>query len=101
IIFNNPLDEDRFDDAQLAISPDIPDLKIQQSGSGITVSGATAAHTTYKVTVSKGLTDDFGQTLGSDTTLTFSVGDPTPTFFGPQGLVVVDPGAKTPTLDFF
>ena len=39
----------------------------------------------------------FGQTLGQDTTLTFPVGDPVPTFYGPQGMVVVDPGAKRPS----
>ncbi|HEY5947537.1 MAG TPA: alpha-2-macroglobulin family protein, partial [Kofleriaceae bacterium] len=101
IIFNNPLDEDRFDDAQVAVSPDIPGLKIEQSGGAISISGMTKAHTTYKVIVAGGLVDDFGQTLGKDTTLTFSVGDPMPTFYGPQGMVVVDPGAKKPTLDFF
>ncbi|HEY5928058.1 MAG TPA: Ig-like domain-containing protein [Kofleriaceae bacterium] len=101
IRFNNPLDEDRFDEAQLAISPDIPGVKIEQSGTSINISGFTKARTTYKVTVAGGLTDEFAQTLGADTTLTFSVGDPNPTFFGPQGMVVVDPGAKRPSLDFF
>ncbi|HEX5059400.1 MAG TPA: DUF6049 family protein, partial [Kofleriaceae bacterium] len=101
IIFNNPLDEVHFDDAQLSISPDIPGLKIQQSGNQIAISGMTVARTTYKVIVAGGIVDDFAQTLGSDTTLTFSVGDPMPTFYGPQGMVVLDPGAKKPTLDFF
>jgi hypothetical protein len=101
ILFNNPLDEDRFDEAQLAISPEIPGVKVEQSGSGITISGLTKARTTYKVVVAGGIVDEFGQTLGKDTTLTFSVGDPVPTFYGPQGMVVVDPGAKKPTLDFF
>jgi alpha-2-macroglobulin len=101
INFNNPLDEDRFDDAQLSISPDIPGVKIQQSGNNISITGMMAARTTYKVIVAGGITDDFAQTLGKDATLTFSVGDPMPTFYGPQGMVVVDPGGKKPTLDFF
>ena len=28
IAFNNPLDDDKFDDAQLTITPEIPDVKI-------------------------------------------------------------------------
>ena len=101
IIFNNPLDEDRFDEASLKISPDIPGLKIVQSHSSISIMGMTKARTTYKVIVPASLTDEFEQTLGQDTALTFPVGDPVPTFYGPQGMVVVDPGAKKPTLDFF
>jgi uncharacterized protein YfaS (alpha-2-macroglobulin family) len=101
IIFNNPLDTDRFDEEQLEVTPAIPGMKITQSGSAISISGLTEARTTYKVVVSGGLVDEFGQTLGTDTTLTFNVGDPVPTFYGPQGMVVVDPGSKKPTLDFF
>ena len=101
IVFNNALDDDAFDDAQVSIAPEIADVKIIQGGAGITISGLTTARTTYKVVLAKTLKDTFGQTLGADTTLTFSVGDPTPTFFGPSGMVVLDPGAKKPTLDFF
>jgi len=101
IHFNNPLDADRFDDAQLAIAPAIDDVKVVQSGSAITLVGMTRAHTRYEVTVSSGVTDDFGQTLGKDTKLTFEVGDAVPSFFGPSGMVVLDPAAKQPTLDFF
>ena len=101
IEFNNPLDMDKFEDAHLTITPDIPALKIQQSGNYVTVWGATAAQTTYKVVVSGGLLDDFGQTLGVDKVLTFKVGSAEPTFFGPSGLVVVDPASKTPGLDVF
>jgi uncharacterized protein YfaS (alpha-2-macroglobulin family) len=101
LVFNNPLDDDKFDDVQLTVTPEIPGAKIMQSGSSITISGLTTARTTYKVVISGGLLDTFGQTLGRDTTVTFVVGDPLPTFFGPSGMVVVDPAAKKPTLDFF
>ncbi|NVB84647.1 MAG: hypothetical protein HOV81_40110, partial [Kofleriaceae bacterium] len=101
IMFNNALDDDKFDEAQLAVAPDIDAMKISQSGGGISVEGLTKANTTYKVAVSGGITDTFGQTLGKDAELTFSVGEAMPTFFGPQGMVVLDPGAKKPTLDFF
>lgn len=101
IEFNNPLDEDKFDENQLTISPEIPGLKIVQSDSVISVMGLTKARTTYKVNVSGGLLDAFGQTLGKDATLIFKVTDAVPTFFGPSGMVVIDPAAKKPTLDFF
>ncbi len=99
--FNNPLDDERFDEIQLTVTPAIPGAKILQSGGSITITGLTVARTTYKVVISGGLLDSFGQTLGRDTTVTFVVGDPLPTFFGPSGMVVVDPAAKKPTLDFF
>jgi alpha-2-macroglobulin len=76
-------------------------MKITQSGGYISISGMTKAQTTYHVVVSAAVMDGFGQLLGKDAELTFHVGDPSPTFFGPQGMVVVDPTAKRPTLDFF
>ncbi len=101
IRFNNPIDADKFDEAQLTVTPEIPVHKTVQSGQAISVMGLTKARTTYKVVVSGGLLDEFGQQLGADTTLTFTVGDAMPSFFGPSGMVVLDPAAKKPTLDFF
>ena len=101
IVFDNPLDTEAFDENQIAIAPEIPDVKLVQSGNVVQVMGLTSARTTYTVTVASGVKDDFGQTLGKDTALTFQVGDATPTFYGPQGLVVLDPAATRPTLDFF
>ena len=98
IVFNNPLDADKFDQSQLAISPEIPGVKIIQNGGAISVQGFTKANTSYHVVVAGSLVDEFGQTLGQDTTLTFAVGDPSPTFFGPSGMVVIDPAANKPTL---
>ena len=101
VVFNNPLDEDKFDDVQVTVSPEIPGAKIVQSGSTISIQGLTKPRTTYKVVISGGLLDSFGQTLGKDAELSFTVGDPVPTFYGPSGMVVLDPTAKRPTLDFF
>ncbi|HEU0036764.1 MAG TPA: DUF6049 family protein [Kofleriaceae bacterium] len=101
IQFNNPIDADKFDENQVKVTPDIPGLHVIQSGSAVMVQGLTKARTTYKVVVDKGITDEFKQTLGKDETLSFRVTDAMPTFFGPQGMVVVDPSAKKPTLDFF
>ncbi len=101
IVFNNPIDADKFDEAQLTISPQLRGQKIMQSGQVISVMGLTRARTTYQVTISGGIVDELGQQLGKDEPRTFNVGDATPTFFGPSGMVVVDPAASKPTLDFF
>jgi len=101
IVFNNALDAARFDDGQLAISPAIPGVKVVQGGNALSVIGVTAARTRYTVTVSSGVVDEFGQTLGKDAPLSFSVGDASPTFFGADGMVVADPAAAHPSLDFF
>jgi uncharacterized protein YfaS (alpha-2-macroglobulin family) len=101
IQFNNPLDVEKFDESQVTVSPEIPGLRVIQNYSYLAVQGATKAHTTYKVIVSGKIRDDFGQTLGSDKPLSFTVTDANPNFFGPRGLVVLDPAAKKPTLDFF
>jgi alpha-2-macroglobulin len=101
IRFNNPIDTDKWDDVQLTVTPEVPSLKVVQSGNYITMMGLTKARTTYKVVVSGGVLDEFGQTLGKDTTLEWKVTDAQPTFFGPSGLVVADPMAKKPSLDIF
>ena len=99
--FDNPLDADHFDESLVTISPELPGAKIIQSGNSILVTGLQKARTHYDVTISSKLVDDFGQTLGKDEKRGFDVGDAYPTFFGPSGLVVLDPEATKPTLDFF
>ena len=99
--FNNPLDVDRFAPSQVTVSPAIPGVHIVQQGTQLVVQGLTSARTSYKVELSGSIVDEFGQTLGKSDTRTFKVGDAQPTFFGPDGLVVLDPLAKQPTLDFF
>jgi alpha-2-macroglobulin len=101
ISFNNPLDEARFDASQLQVTPAIPGLKVQQAGQSLSLFGRTKANTTYSVVVSGGVLDAFGQTLGKDASLDFRVTEAEPTFYGPSGMVVLDPSAKKPTLDVF
>ncbi len=101
IEFNNPLEVDRFDSTLFTVSPDLPGLKVIHNGNYVSLQGATVANRTYKVTVNRAVIDEFGQTLGRDETVTWKVGSAQPNLFGPQGLVVVDPGAKRPTLDYF
>jgi uncharacterized protein YfaS (alpha-2-macroglobulin family) len=101
ITFNNMLDADKFDESQISVSPAISGMKISQTGEIVSLVGLTEAHTTYHVSISRDLRDEFDQTLGSDAQLSFSVGSAQPTFFGPNGLIVADPAATKPTLDFF
>ncbi|HUJ59836.1 MAG TPA: Ig-like domain-containing protein [Kofleriaceae bacterium] len=98
---DNPLDVDKFDDKQIAVAPALPELRVVPSGSRLYITGNATARTIYHVTVSGKLADDFGQTLGHDETRDLAVGDATPTFYGPSGVVVLDPSAKHPGLDFF
>ncbi|MEZ4366604.1 MAG: Ig-like domain-containing protein [Kofleriaceae bacterium] len=101
IQFNNALDEAAFAPGDVKVSPAIPGMQLVNQGASLAVIGATAARTTYKVTLPANLRDEFGQTLGQAKTLSFQVGTPEPTFYGPDGLLVVDPGAATPSFDVF
>ena len=99
--FSNPLDEDDYDDSRFAISPKLPGFKSDLHGTYIYIRGRSKGRTTYSVTLPSSLKDKFGQTLGSEETLTFQVGSAEPRLWGPQGLVVSDPSARKPTFDVF
>ena len=99
--FNNALDVDGFAPASIAVSPKPDGLMSMPSGEWLSITGGTDARATYKITLPANLRDAFGQTLGKSTELTWTVGDAVPTFYGPNGMVVLDPLAKKPTLDFF
>jgi len=99
--WNNPLDEKKFKDQLVSISPEIPDVQLVAAGNYLSIIGMTKARTTYKVKIASRLTDAFGQTLERDIERTFKVGDAAPSFYGPSGMVVLDPAATKPTLDFF
>ena len=98
IEFNNPLDQTLFDESWITVEPEIPGLVIQNYGYSLQLSGATQGRTTYKVTVKGDLLDAFGQTLGSDQSVTFKTGSARQMLSGPRNnLVTVDPSAGTPT----
>jgi hypothetical protein len=101
ITFNNPLDADQLDALHLVATPAIPDVKVLAMGNVVTVLGATEARARYSLVVPAATTDEFGQALGEDRALSWTVTDAMPTFFGANGLIVVDPSAKQPTLDLF
>ena len=101
IRFSNPVDVEKFDEKSIKVSPELPGLRIDVSGRYMTIRGRTKGRTTYTVTLPAGLTDEFEQTLGEDEELTFSVGSADPNFWGPSGLIVLDPAAKKKSLDVF
>lgn len=102
IRFDNPLDPNAYDDAMLRVDPEIPGASFNVLGNTITISGATVGRTTYKVTVSGRVKDVFGQTLGSDQTLTFKVGPAEPFLRGPQSnFITLDPASSKPALSLY
>lgn len=101
IRFNNSLDEEKFEDAQVTVTPAVPGLKVVASSNYVSLQGATAAHTNYKITVAANVTDEYGQTLGKAESFDWNVGAAEPAFFGPNGTIVLDPAATSRSLDVF
>ena len=97
IEFSNALDAEAFSADLIEIEPEIEQLTINVFGSVIELSGATQGRTTYQVTLDGSLTDVFGQTLGSDTTVDFRVGSARPALLGlPREWITTDPTAERP-----
>jgi len=102
IRFNNPIDPDSYQESMLNIDPEIPGAFINIYGNTINIRGATRGQTIYKVLVRSQLVDVFGQTLGKDSTLKFTVGKSEPALTGPDDiLVTLDPASKTPFLSLY
>ncbi|MBK9036220.1 MAG: Ig-like domain-containing protein [Myxococcales bacterium] len=91
IEFNNPLEVDRFDAAQVVTTPAIARAAVTANGNYVMVQGLTAGQTAYQTVVSGGVLDRFGQTLGKDAELRWKTGKAYLNFYGPSGLVVLDP----------
>jgi uncharacterized protein YfaS (alpha-2-macroglobulin family) len=102
INFNNPLDQAAFDESWVQIEPEIPGLSIRNYGYALEIAGATRGRTTYNITLAAELRDQFGQTLGSEQTVTFRTGNARQALYGTRNaLVTVDPSAKTPSLTVY
>ncbi len=96
---NNPLDEAAFDPAQVTIEPALDASFVFVAGDTLTVAGATAANTTYEVTVDAGLTDIHGQTLAGDEKLKFTFGEARPRLDPFAGeLITLDPFDDSPSI---
>ncbi len=92
IQFNNPIDVKKFKPSMVTVSPELPRLKIDASGSTLVIRGESKGRTTYRVRLSGELPDSFGQRLEKEDLLTFKVGSATPTLVNIGGqLAVIDP----------
>ncbi|MDT5293300.1 MAG: alpha-2-macroglobulin, partial [Acidobacteriota bacterium] len=101
ITFSNPLDLDAFDRAQVKIEPDAPGATINVYGGAIYVGGMKRGRTAYKVTLDRGIRDEFGQTLGRPAVVNFNVGTAPPRLVSTGGnFVVLDPVGE-PRLSVF
>ena len=99
--FNNPLDNEKFKAEYVTLDPKPDYLSVSSSYSSVQMAIRGKANTTYRVTFSKAIADQFGQKLGRDETLEFYVGEARPMFNGPSGLVISDPHAKVPGISVF
>jgi uncharacterized protein YfaS (alpha-2-macroglobulin family) len=94
ITFSNPVDAAAFDQSQIRVEPEVPGLKTQLYGQVLQIEGVKRGRTTYKVTLPASLKDQFGQTLGTNVTLTFNVGSAPPSLSSTgKAFVVLDPSA--------
>lgn len=89
--FNNELNLRNFDSSHISIEPELESMSIHSYFDSITVTGLTNGQTEYVLTLSPEITDTFGQTLGEETQIKFTIGDARPAMMVPGGLITVDP----------
>ena len=100
ITFSNRLDTAVFQPSSIRIEPQLSGLKINVYGDSLRIEGVKKARTAYKVTLDKAIADAFGQTLGTDQTITFNVGAATPALSG-EGFAVLDPANSPPKISIY
>ena len=93
IQFSNPIEAKSWKRAFVSVSPELPAMQASVSGPWLNVSGRSKGRTTYRVTLSPEIRDEFGQTLGTTGPLTFTVGSAEPMLSGRGGFVTLDPAA--------
>jgi hypothetical protein len=94
IAFSNPIDMKTFDKKLVSVAPEIPGMKVQVYGSGMTITGKTKGRTRYTVTINGAIGDVHEQTMGQDATVEFDVGPAEPALFGAeQDMIVLDPAS--------
>ncbi|KAL9648275.1 hypothetical protein ABK040_013894 [Willaertia magna] len=79
--FTNPIDLEHFKPEFVKIEPEIKACDVLVNGSRITIKGDMKARTKYEVTISKELTDIYGQKLESDCSKTFDLGGRSKSFY--------------------
>ena len=102
IEFNNPIDTGVTTTEMVRVAPEILGMVVNIYGNSIEIKGQTRGRTKYTVTVDANATDVYGQKLGRDTELTFSVGRSDPVLTGPgQPLVTLDPTSSQPVFSVY
>jgi len=102
ITFSNRLNSAAIQQSSVRIEPQISGLKINLYSNPLHIEGSKKARTTYKVTLDKSITDEFGQTLGTDQTITFNVGAATPALaLSGEGFAVLDPANSPPKISIY
>lgn len=96
IEFNNPIDEKEFDKSQIKIVPTVKDAEFYVSGRGIAINGSFKPRSTYKITISGTIKDEFGQTLGNDVSAKFVIGSSEPNLSSQhyKDFITLDPNGK-------
>lgn len=74
--FSNPIDtaKGKFDEKMIKITPTVDGAEWRASHTSIWLTGRLKPFTKYTVVFDKNIADTFGQTLGRDTTTTFTTG---------------------------
>jgi uncharacterized protein YfaS (alpha-2-macroglobulin family) len=94
IVFSNGLEAGDLSTKKIAISPEIPDVKITNYGTAIYIEGTKRSNTIYTVTFDRTLRDIFGQTIAGENQVKFAVTTVAPRFFSTDdGFLVLDPAA--------
>ncbi len=90
--FSNRLDESKFEESWVTSEPEFPTRAVSTSGDWIYVNGWKQGRKTYRITIAKGVTDEFGQTMEEDQSFEFEVGPADPNLYATSGeFVVLDP----------
>ena len=99
--FTNRLDADAIDTTRIRVDPPIERAKIEVTGRAVSIQGRTNGRTAYQVTVPADVRDVYGQQLGRDQSVKFTVGSAEPRLGASgQRLTVQDP-AKSDTFSVF
>lgn len=92
---SNQIDMEKFDVSQVKVEPSFPGMAINQYSNVINITGRKPGRRTYTVTISRELTDEFGQNLVDENEYKFEVGPADPALYSTGGnFTVLDPSSK-------
>ena len=100
IEFNNPIDQKLFKPAMLSVKPSIDGMQVNWYGNTIAISGELKPRQKYEITLDKGITDVFGQSLGETKKQTLSVGEAYPNLHIPNEAMIILQPSKSPAFNF-